>query len=1021
MGISFFWLWVFLLSSPLSGDSKKVEFSFDELDRNIRQLMEEGDIPGLSLVIVRDGAPLSIKGYGYADLEAGQPVTPATLFEIASCSKAFTALAVLRLEKEGLIGLDDPVSQYLPWFYATYDGVKYDITLRHLLHQTSGIPWKSIDLIPRGDQPDALEQTVRRISGIELDHLPGTRFEYATINYDVLGLVIEKVSGLSYSDYMQKNVFLPLALTDTVAGVTRVKDGAPVAKGYKIGFSKPRQYDAPVYRGNTPAGYIVANGKDMARWLQLQMGTVETDLYPLLKKSQQRDETVAPSPANFSSYAMGWYTYVNGSDIIDHLGLNPNFTSYLAIGSRDKIAVGVLANSDSAATPAIGRYVLEYVRSGEAQIPHIRGNKLDQVGSMISLFLAFYLLLTFLFLLSIVWDVMRGRRAFRRIGLPTIARLLGAMVVLVPFLFGIYLIPQAMSDVSWNTATVWSPVSFQVAILLLLAAIGMSYVGLIFSSLFPQKNKYLKSMPFIVILSVLAGGANAVVIFLITSSLFSNIKLVYQLYYFAMAFFVYVFGRKVLQTKLLRISFDIVYDLRMRLINKVFLTSYQNFENMDRGRVYATLNDDTGQIGNSANLMVQLITMIVTAAGAFIYLAAIAFWATMVTLGVVIAIAILYGIVSKKARRYLEKARDTMNVYMGYLNGMLDGFKELSLKVNKKREYRDDIERSCDEFRSTITTAMIRFINAFLIGESLLIIVLGAVGFAIPRLFPDISVFTLMSFIMVLLYLIGPINAILNAIPAIMRIRVSWNRVKGFERDIPANMDPVILETPQQKSRSVESIKAEGLEYEYAVQNEEERFKVGPLDFEAKSGEITFIIGGNGSGKTTLAKLLTGLYAPDAGDVKVEGVESGNGRLGEYFSTVFSNYHLFNKLYNVDTKDKEPLIQKHLNVLQLQDKVSIEEGAFTTVNLSGGQRKRLALMQCYLEDSPIYLFDEVAADQDPEFRKFFYRDLLLKMKEEGKIVIAITHDDHYFDVADKIIKMDMGKIEKVDADYRTTG
>jgi ABC-type siderophore export system fused ATPase/permease subunit len=122
---------------------------------------------------------------------------------------------------------------------------------------------------------------------------------------------------------------------------------------------------------------------------------------------------------------------------------------------------------------------------------------------------------------------------------------------------------------------------------------------------------------------------------------------------------------------------------------------------------------------------------------------------------------------------------------------------------------------------------------------------------------------------------------------------------------------------------------------------------------------------------------------------------------------------LFEKLYDVEFTGKEQEVKQYLEMLRLQEKVNIENNAFTTIELSGGQRKRLALLRCYLEDRPIYLFDEVAADQDPEFRKFFYRNLLLKMKEKGKTVIAITHDDHYFDVADRVVKMDMGKIDKI--------
>jgi ABC-type siderophore export system fused ATPase/permease subunit len=211
----------------------------------------------------------------------------------------------------------------------------------------------------------------------------------------------------------------------------------------------------------------------------------------------------------------------------------------------------------------------------------------------------------------------------------------------------------------------------------------------------------------------------------------------------------------------------------------------------------------------------------------------------------------------------------------------------------------------------------------------------------------------------------------------------------------------------------VDRIEAKGVVFQYESEGEDQPFGLGPIDFEAKKGEAVFIVGGNGSGKTTFAKILTGLYVSDGGSIKVDGEEVNSYQLGEYFSTVFSGYHLFEKLYNVDLSDenKRKEGEKYLEMLNLQDKVSLEAESFSTIDLSGGQRKRLALLQCYLEDCPIYLFDEVAADQDPEFRRFFYRELLTRMKEKGKIVIAITHDDHYFDVADRVIKFDMGKLD----------
>ena len=1006
-------------SVPLTAEENP-DFSMEALEVKIKKLMADGDIPGLSLVIVQKDRPPVLKGFGYADLERKQPVTPESLFELASCSKAFTALAVLQLEKEGLIRLEAPVSLYLPWFYVTYKGRHCDITLRQLLHQTGGIPWNSIDVIPEDDGPPALEQTVRRLSGVQLNHIPGSRFEYATVNYDILGLIIEKVSGMEYRDYMRENIFNPLGLSNTFAGAVAEGENPLMARGYKIGFFKPRRYRAPVYRGNTPAAYIAASGRDMARWLEYQLGLTPNPLYPLMKESRQRDETVPPNPGNFSSYAMGWQVYVDGSSIVDHGGLNPNFTSYVGLNPGDGVGVAVLANSNSHYTAAIGRFALDYVLGRRKEIPHVAAGGLDNSFSILSIIAAVFLLAALAFLLSIGLDVLKGRRRFAGLSLSKAFRLLGMLILLIPFLLGVYLIPHAMSNVSWATAVVWSPVSFQAAVFLILTVLAAGYGCFVFSSLFTHRNRYVQSVPMVVILGLLSGGANAVVIFLITGALFSRVELLYQLYYFALAFFVYILGRKVMQTRLVRMSYDIVYDLRMGLIQKVFLTSYQRFEKMDRGRVYATMNDDTNEIGNAAPILAQIVTSIVTAVGAFIYMAAIAFWATLLTLGVVLVIAVVFSIVNQKARVSFERARDSMNVYMRLLNGLLDGFKELSLHVNKKREYSADIEKSCHEYRQQFGDSFVKFINAFLIGESQLIIVLGLVGYGIPRLFPEVSTFTLMSFIMVLLYLIGPITSILGAIPRWVRIRVSWNRIKGFEEEIPATLAPSHFEEKPARIETLEGIGAEGIEFEYEGESEDERFKVGPLDFEACKGEITFVIGGNGSGKTTLAKLLTGLYQPHSGRIGVEGAGVDNGRLGEYFSTVFSNYHLFEKLYDVDLKEKESQLHEYLKLLRLEDKVTITDGGFSTIELSGGQRKRLALLQCYLEDSPIYLFDEIAADQDPEFRKFFYRDLLLRMKEEGKIVIAITHDDHYFDVADRIVKMDMGKIEKVDASYRTT-
>lgn len=1012
------------LNFPAAGDEPAGNIPTAEIEKEVQKLMTEGDIPGLVLVIVKgDGTPY-IKGFGYADLADKKQVTSDTLFELCSTSKAFTALAALKLESEGLIDFDSPVSKYLDGFTLTFDGKPVEVTLRQVLHQTTGLPFASVARIPESNAPDALQQTVRNLSGYELRRQPGTQFEYATIHYDIIGAVIEKVTGMSFEDYLAKQVLQPLGLTQTRVGVNRSEP--LMATGYKIGFFSPREYDAPFFRGNNPAGYILSNGNDMARWLQLHMGLIESDMRPLMEKSHEPDMSVKPGGRDLTSYAVGWQIHQFGSDLIDHGGENPNFTSYIGFRKGEKVGIVVLANSNSAYTGYIANVAMELTR-GKAMPPEFNtGKTIDGVASMVSLVLVIFLLGSVVFILWVFWELFKGKRQFERFTLRKLGRVIVILLLYLPFAAGIYLLPLAMSNVPWKIAAVWTPISFHAAAFLTLAVLAITFIANFLSTLFPTKSPYLRSAPMVVVLSLLSGGANAVVIFLITSSLFSNIKLFYQVYFYALAFFIYILGRKIIQTRLTEITFQLVFDLRMRLIRKVFLTTYQRFEKLQRGRVFATLNDDTGQVAASANIFVNLITSFITTICAFVYLFTIAFWATAVTLGVVIAIATLYSFVGQRARALFEVARDTRNVYMGLLNGLLDGFKELSMRLNKKKQYEKDVADTSYEFRDKSASANINFINAFLVGESLLLAVLGAVSFAIPRLFPEISTFTLMSFIMVLLYLIGPVNVILHSIPAITQIRVSWDRVKKFEKDLPANIDPIKMTGPivPLEKRTVDRLVAKDVLFSYQSENESEAsFSVGPLDFEAKKGEITFIIGGNGSGKTTLAKLLTGLYLPEKGHVRIEGEDIDNEDIGKYFSTVFSNYHLFQKLYDVnfDKEGKKEQGEEYLKMLHLQDKVELEENSFSTIDLSGGQRKRLALLQCYLEDAPIYLFDEVAADQDPEFRRFFYRTLLQQMKDEGKIVIAITHDDHYFDVADRIIKMDMGKIETVNADYRTTG
>ena len=178
-------------------------------------------------------------------------------------------------------------------------------------------------------------------------------------------------------------------------------------------------------------------------------------------------------------------------------------------------------------------------------------------------------------------------------------------------------------------------------------------------------------------------------------------------------------------------------------------------------------------------------------------------------------------------------------------------------------------------------------------------------------------------------------------------------------------------------------------------------------------GELVFLVGGNGSGKTTLSKLLVGLYSPEDGEVRLNDAlitDKNREVYRQHFSVVFSDYFLFDSLLGLDAPDLDDNARKYLSLLRLENKLKIQDGVLSTTDLSQGQRKRLALLTAYLEDRSIYVFDEWAADQDPLFKEIFYYQLLPELKARGKTVVVISHDDKYYHVGDRIIKLDDGKL-----------
>ncbi len=746
----------------------------------------------------------------------------------------------------------------------------------------------------------------------------------------------------------------------------------------------------------------------MARWLQFQLNMLPSPLNVYLPLTHRRDETVMPH--DLSYYGFGWEASLKGNGEITHSGLNPNFTAFVGFRPETGTGVVVLANSNSGYTPIIGQNMLRLLSGEQPEEDFLVPDGNDKGYSIITCLLLFFIAITLVYLFIVLRNIASGKRKYTGWKNVRAGSLAASLLLVAPVAWGIYMFPNATAGFSWAAALVWSPPSFVYMLIALAVAVFLVYVVSVLAMLYPSASEFRNMAPRILLLSLVSGLANMLIILLATSSVNSSMKWYYIAYYFLVNLAVYLFARRFVQVSLVHFTNNLVYRLRLKLLNKIFSTSYQQFEQMDRGRVYTALNDDVETLGNSANMGVMLAISLFTVAGAFFYLAAIAFWVTVLTCSLIIVLAMLYYFVARSTNIYFEQARDTRNHFIGLLNGLVGGFAEISLRKARRTGYMKDIADSANEYRQHTTGANIRFVNAAIIGELALMLLLGMVSFGIRELFPQVRVATIMGFLLVLLYLVGPINTILGAVPSVMRMRVAYNRVQQFMAEIPANVPPESLAditVPQQ----VERLTAADVSFRYPDTESDHGFTVGPVNLDICRGEILFITGGNGSGKTTLSKLLTGLYEPDTGRILVNGREIFHGRIGEYCSTVFNPFYLFEKIYGLEAEPVKEDIAGYLHMLHLHDKVSIEQNRFSTLKLSGGQRKRLALLQCYLEKAPILLFDEWAADQDPEYRHFFYRKLLPGMRNAGKIIIVISHDEQYFDVADKMVKMKNGKME----------
>lgn len=363
--------------------------------------------------------------------------------------------------------------------------------------------------------------------------------------------------------------------------------------------------------------------------------------------------------------------------------------------------------------------------------------------------------------------------------------------------------------------------------------------------------------------------------------------------------------------------------------------------------------------------------------------------------------------------KYFARSREATDYVLKYLRGLTDGIKELKMHRRRRHAfYSELLEPRARAQQEDFATGSIIWAAAGSWGQILFFIFIGLVLFAAPA-FNQVDAMVLTGYTLTVMYMMGPLEFVLNFVPSLTQANVAMKKIDELTDSLdeqpvlgaPADLEP---------KPAWNSIELSGIQHVYRRENEEDEFSLGPIDLSIRPGELVFITGGNGSGKTTLAKLLVGLYSPQQGEIRLDGrtiTDESRDDYRQLFSVVFSDFYLFESLlglsdFNIDTKAQDYLVK-----LQLDRSVEIKERTLSTLELSQGQRKRLALLTAYLEDRPIYVFDEWAADQDPQFKEIFYFELLSRLKAAGKTAIVISHDDRYYHVADRVIKLNYGLIE----------
>ncbi len=453
----------------------------------------------------------------------------------------------------------------------------------------------------------------------------------------------------------------------------------------------------------------------------------------------------------------------------------------------------------------------------------------------------------------------------------------------------------------------------------------------------------------------------------------------------------------------------IVARVRMKMAERVARADLLPLERLGIGDVYAAIAGETLSISQAANMLVvgfqaAFVAVFVLGYVGLLSLPALALSVALVALAAYLHLRRLGGLGS-----HFVTSMQADAALFGALDDAVAGVKEIRLDRGLREAVAAEVgARSLATMQARVGLQD-GVAREFVFMQSLFFLLLAAIVFIVPDYAPHRPEVT-MQVATAMLFVAGSISVLLQTVPAYARAEAAAVRIEAMGARLLEAAPREVMEVDPGFG-GFQSLGLRDVRFEYGAVGGESGFGVGPLDFELRRGEIVFLVGGNGSGKSTLLKLLTGLYRPGSGEVVVDGRVVGGAAEQAYrnlFSIILADFHLFGRLYGIDLD--RGAFAAGLDRMGLAGKTRLDGDRFVTTALSSGQRKRLAMLVAEQERRPVLVLDEWAAEQDPAFRRAFYRAVLPTLRDAGVTVVLATHDDAYFDVADRVVRMEAGRI-----------